>query len=505
MKTDREVLKLFQAFERCGEKGRAGMKANMSRNTAAKYLKSRKLPSETVHKRTWRTHADAFSEVWPEVEQMLRDLPELEAKAVFEYLVEDRCMRFQEGQLRTFQRRVREWRALHGPDKEVFFAQEHRPGEAMQWDFWEADELGVTIAGVAFPHMLFHAVLPYSNWEHVTVSRSESMLAIRAGLTRSMRRLQHIAQFVQSDSSSAATHRIVGGVGSGEAGGLSERGFNKEYEDLIRHYGMTPRRIGVGKSEQNGDVEALHNALRRRLEQRLKLRGSRDFESLDAYQAWLDEVCERANAHRDQRVGAELKTMRPLSASLVTEYRELSVPVLSGSTINVKRNLYSVPSRLIGEEVDVRLYDSRVEVYFMGELQLRVERLTGQGHARIDYRHVVHSLVRKPGAFERYRFREEMFPTLTFRKAYDALCGRMTNYRAAKEYLLILKLAADTMESQVETALELLLDSGKSFVADDVRALAGPERPELPAMAPLVVQLADYDALLGMALQEEAA
>lgn len=502
--TDREVQKLFQAYERIGEKGRAGMKAKMSRNTAARYLKAGKLPSEMVRERDWRTHADAFAAVWPEVELLLRDLPELEAKAVFEYLVEDQGHAFQEGQLRTFQRRVREWRALQGPEKEVFFAQEHRPGEAMQWDFWDAKELGVTIGGRPFPHMLFHAVLPYSNWEHSTVSRSESMLAIRGGLTRALHKLQHVTRFLQSDSSSAATHKLAGGVPGG-SGALSERGFNVEYEDLVKHYGMTPRRIGVGKCEQNGDVEALHNALRRRLEQRLKLRRSRDFESLEAYQTWLDEVEEKANVHRAERIEKELKHMGLLSASLVTEYRELSAPVLSGSTINVKRNVYSVPSRLIGEEVDIRLYEMRVEMYFKGRLQLCVDRLIGQGHARIDYRHVIHSLVRKPGAFERYRYQEEMFPTLSFRKTYDALCERMTQYRAACEYLLILKLAADTMESQVEMALELLLDSGQSFVADDVRALAGPDRPEIPELAPLVVQLADYDVLLGVALQEVVA
>ena len=492
MKTDREVQELFQAYQKFGAKGRAGMKAKMSRNTASKYINSGSLPSACKGQRTWRTHEDAFACVWAEVERWLRDVPELEAKALFEHLAGENPAVFQEGQLRTFQRRVREWRAMSGPDKEVFFSQEHRPGEALQWDFWDASELGVTLVGERFSHQLFHAVLPFSNWEHVTISHSESMLAIRAGLTRALRCLQHIPAFLQSDNSSAATHRLPKGTDAGQKG----REFNGEYEDLVTHYGMTPRRIGVGKSEQNGDVESMHNSLRKRLIQRLKLRGSSDFTSAAAYQAWLDEVVVSANRLRQDRLREELSAMRILCATLVTEYMELSVPVLSTSTINVRRNIYSVPSRLIGEEVDVRLFEAAIQVYFKGQLQLEAERLPGNGRVRIDYRHVVHSLVRKPGAFERYRYREELFPSLAFRKTYDALVGRLDSWHAAREYLLLLKLAADTMECQVQTALDLLLAEGRPFGSAQVRELVEQNRPLLPDMAPLVVRLSDYDTLL---------
>jgi hypothetical protein len=501
MKTDREVQELFRAYAKIRRKGRAAMKGNMSRNTGAKYLNAGKLPSELKAKRHWRTHPDAFAEVWDEAKELLTWAPELEAKAIFEYLREEHGLAFSDGQLRSFQRRVRAWRALEGPDKEVFFAQEHRPGEALQWDFWDAGELGVTVAGEAFPHLLFHLVLPYSNWEHASICRSESMLAIRLGFNRALRKLQHVPRFGQSDSSSAATHRL----GAEEELRTGKgRWFNKEYQDLIEHYGITPRTIKLGESQQNGDVEALHNGMKGRMRQYLLLRGSRDFKSAEAYQAWVDAVLEKANAYRAPRVAEELKHMRPLKATLVPEYREQAALVGYGSTINVQRNVYSVWSRLIGEEVRVRLFEERIEVYFRGTLQLTAPRCRGQRQACIDYRHIIHALVRKPGAFERYRYREEMFPTTMFRRTYDMLSQRRDTYHAAKEYLLILKLAAETMESDVGTALELLLETGEPFTVDDVRKLVGNTPTEIPALAPLVVRLEEYDALLP-GVQEVAA
>ncbi len=155
----------------------------MHRHTAAKYLNSGKVPSELKTLRAYRTREDKFAEDWEStLLPMLEAAPELEAKALFEWLCEREPERYEEGQLRTLQRKVRRWRAESGPPKEVFFPQEHVPGEAMQTDFTHGDELGVTIEGQAFSHLLCHPVLPYSNWEWVTVCRSESIAAIRRGV-----------------------------------------------------------------------------------------------------------------------------------------------------------------------------------------------------------------------------------------------------------------------------------------------------------------------------------
>ena len=409
MKTDSEIRKLFINYARYGKIEKAGLKSDMSWNTASKYIKAQKLPSEMKGPRIWRTREDPFEEDWPGVEEKLEAVPELQAKTLFDDLLRRNPEDYHEGQLRTFQRRVREWRAKSGPAKEVFFPQEHRPGEAMQLDFSSGAKLGITIGGEPYPHLLCHTVLPHSNWEHACSCQSESMLAIRRGLQKALSKLQHVPEYLQTDNTTAATHNPGGGEGTGKR----KRPFNAEYEELVSHFGIKPRTIAVRKSEQNGDVEALHAGLKNRLEQRLLLRGSRDFDSVAGYESWLEEVYEEANRYRGKKVEEELRQMRPLQARFLPEYKELTAPVKSGSTINIMRNIYSVPSRLMREKVKVRVYENRLEVYYKDVYQFTVERLSGRGNAKINYRHIIESLVRKPGAFARYKYRSQLFPTFT--------------------------------------------------------------------------------------------
>jgi len=460
----------------------------MDRKTARKYLKAGKLPSEMAEPRTWRTHPDAFAEDWPGVVAMLDAAPTLEAKTIFEDLVTRHPGRYAEGQLRTLQRAIRAWRATEGPPKEVFFAQEHRAGEAMQTDFTWATELEITIAGQAFPHMLCHAVLPYSNWEWATVCRSESLSAIRRGVQAAIFQLGRVPRWHQTDNSTAATHDVPSGL----------RAFNAEYREFIEYLGMTPRTTGVGEKEQNGDVEAANGALKRRLEQHLLMRHSRDFEAVEDYEAWLRGILEKANRQRSKRVGEDLDAMRPLVVARLPEYTEEDALVMTWSTINVKRNVYSVPSRLIGEVVRVRLYEDRLEVFYRGQPQVTMDRLSGRSGHRIDYRHVIWSLVRKPGGFARYKYRDDLFPTAIFRAAYDALCDAPhKGIGSDVDYLRILHLAASTMECEVEAALELLLAEGTVPTPDQVKSLVLPERLAGPVDMPeLHADLTTYDALL---------
>lgn len=506
MKTGRQVRRLRREFHRHGNVSRAAQEARMDRKTGRKYLETTKMPSELSEPHTWRTREDPFADAWLEVEEWLTAAPELEAKALFEFLMEEHGGKFVEGQVRTFQRRVRDWRALHGPEQEVFFRQEHRPGEAMQLDFWDATELGVTVLGEPFPHLLGHLVLPFSNWEYACTCRSESMLAVRRTVQRGVRKLSHVTTWLQIDNSSAATHRpgAEERLESDEEGRKQRRPFNEEFDELVRHFGMKPRTIAVGKSQQNGDVEALNNAMRRRLVQHLLLRGSRDFEGREVYEAWLEGILDKVNAWRGAKVAEELKHLRPLRVSLLPEYKEYRARVLTGSTISVLRNIYSVPSRLKGFEVTARTYEDRIEVFYKDRHQLTMPRLTGRNNALINYRHIIHSLVRKPGAFRCYKYRDQMFPTEAFRRAYDALADRMDTYKADSQYLRILKLAADTMESEVSAALELLLEQGLPFDSDDVRDLVQIDSPQVPEMPTLVVDLSEYDGLLQNCNEEAA-
>lgn len=484
--TDAQVRKLMEELKKHGTLGLAAARAGLDRKTAAKYRDVGRLPSELKAPRSWRTREDPFEEVWPVIQSKLEAAPELEAKTLFEWLVQEHPDAFEPGQLRTLQRRVRDWRAMAGPDKEVFFAQQHRPGEAMQTDFTWCHELKVTIGGEPFAHMLCHPVLPYSNWEWVTVCLSESMIAIRRGVQAALFELGRVPQWHQTDNSTAATHDLADG----------KRGFNAEYRALVEHFGMKPRTIEPGESHQNGDVEALNGALKRRLEQHLLMRGSRDFESVETYQSWLRDVVRAANAMRLVRLNEELAVMRPLVVERLKEFTEESVTVTSWSTIRVKHNTYSVPSRLIGQDLNVRVFDERLEIFYGDALQLTVPRLMGRHGHSINYRHIIWSLVQKPGAFAQYRYREELFPTLVFRRAYDELAQRHTGRKADLEYLRILHLAASTMESEVEAVVARLLATNALRDADQVKASVKPAKPEVPVLQVEAVDLGSYDALL---------
>jgi len=473
----------------------AAMMAGMDRKTAAKYVEAGKLPSEMRKTRDWRTREDPFVEHWPQIEQILRDTPALEAKTVFAVLQEKYPGRYEDGQLRTLQRHIQRWRAEHGPEKEVVLGQRHRPGEAIQTDFTSTKELAVTIAGEAFEHLLCVSTLPFSNWQWATVCLSESLAALRRGIQRALFCLGRIPAFHQTDNSTAATHRIPDGKSAVLKGG--KRPFNVDYLALMRHFGMTPRTTEIGAKEQNGDVEASNGAIKRRLEQALLVRGSREFESVEAWQAFVDEVLRKANKGRQSRIAEDLAAMRELNVAKLPEFTEEHVRVSAWSTVRIKYCAYSVPSRLMGQWVLVRVFEDRLEVEYAGKEQMSCPRLRGRNQHRIDYRHMIWSLVRKPGGFARYVYREEMFPSLTFRRAYDAIQAPHHGIKGDMEYLRVLHLAASTIEADVEAALQLLLADGAAITSDAVKALvAVAARPEVPTMEAPVVDLGTYDELL---------
>jgi transposase InsO family protein len=494
--SDAQVRKLMEEMSKHGQIGRAAMKADMDRKTARRYVTAGKLPSELAEPRAWRTREDPFEEHWPEVAEQLGETPGLEAKTLFEWLMEKHPGRYEAGQLRTLQRHVRVWRAERGPEKEVVLGQLHRPGEAAQTDFTWATELAVTIAGQLFVHMLCVFVLPYSNWRWATVCLSESIAAIRKGVQRALFQLGRAPEWHQTDHSTAATHRIPDGKSA--VPGEGKRPFNEEYLGIMRHFGMKPRTTEVGAKEQNGDVEAANGALKRGLEQALLLRGSREFPSVEAWQSFIDDIVRKGNRTRGRRVAEDIEAMHELHVAKLPEFVEHEVCVSEWSTVRVKCCAYSVPSRLMGEWVKARVFEDKIEVWYAGKEELSCERLRGDKRHRIDYRHVIWSLVRKPGAFARYVYREELFPSVVFRRAYDAIQTPHHGIKGDIEYLRILHLAASTLEADVEAALSLLFTEGKSISADAVKALVAAKTTiEVPHLAPQTVDLTPYDGLIG--------
>lgn len=463
----------------------SAMKSGMDRKTARKYLNHPEQLSQPRPAREWRTRADALAGVWLEAEPRLRAAPELEAKALFEHLLMIRPEQVRIEQLRTFQRRVREWRLVHGPVPEVIFPQTHSPGEVMQVDWTHAKELEISIAGHPLDHLFCQAVLPYSNWQWATRCQSESLLSLRAGLQAALFRLGKVPKLLQIDNSSAATHQI-----SGEG----KRDFNPEFLSLVGHYGLAARTIHVGCPNENGDVESHNGHLKRRLEQHLLLRGTRNFIDEAAYDQFVAEVLVKANGQRTTKVAEELAVMRELPPTRLCEYDEVECRVCSHSTIRVKRVAYSVPARFIGRRLRARVYEQRLEVYHGAEQIAQMTRPPGR-QAVIDYRHVIQALLRKPGAFARYHYREELFPSSTYRRAYDRLVLDHGSGPGELEYLRLLKLTAELGSSAIEGLLSELLGVGTPpwRTATLRGTLCPPPRVELVEPT---VDLSVYDALL---------
>lgn len=469
----------------------AAAKAGMDVKTARKYLRSGLLPSESQGERNWRTRPDPFAGVWEELSGLVDANPGLEAKTLFESLQRQYPGRFSDGQLRTLQRRLKYWRGTEGPGKEVFFSQRHVPGRLSQSDFTHMNALGITIGGQSFPHLLYHFVLAYSNWETASICYSESFESLSAGLQNALWELGGVPLEHQTDRMSTAVNNMS-----------DEREFTARYQALLRHYRLEGRKIQTGKANENGDIEQRHYRLKKAMEQVLLLRGRRDFASVGEYQTFLRALLAQLNSGRRQRLAEEMQYLRALPERRLESAKRERVRVDSGSLVYVERNAYSVHSRLIGEQVEARIEAERIEIWYAGRKVEEMPRLRGRGKHRVDYRHIIDWLVRKPGAFENYRYREELFPTSRFRMAWDVL-RELTPQRANKRYLELLEIAAKQGEARVDNALRCLLEEGEmgegKLNADAVLAFLNQESNLAPAtgIAVTEVSLASFDELLG--------
>jgi hypothetical protein len=491
--TDAQVRIIMRERNNGHTQEQAAAKANLSSSkTVRKYERLGKLPSELKQPRVYRTRADPFETDWSELERMLKDAPELEAKTLFEWLCEREAGKYQEGQLRTLQRRVNEWRVLNG-NPLLTLDQVHQPGEVLQTDGTWMNDLGITLQGERFEHLVIHSVLPYSNWEWGRVVQSESLLAIRLGLQSALVKLGHIPKIHQTDNTTAATHNL--GPNQRDQS-PEERGFNAEYLQLLAHFGIEPRTIHVNSPNENGDVESSNGGFKRAVVQHLLLRGSRDFENMEAYEAFLWGVMEKRNAGRQVKLDEELAVMKPLTVAPWPAVRELNVRVGSNGILRVGSNGYTVPSGLKGKRVLVKVLEWQIEVWYANRRVETLPRQTGVQHYQINYRHVIDSLLRKPGGFRNYRYREDLFPQAVFRQAWEALQERCSARKADLTYLRILKLAAGGLETDVAAALEILLASGKHWDDQTVAELVQPTNVVIPELVAAPVNLATYDQFL---------
>jgi hypothetical protein len=329
-------------------------------------------------------------------EQLQRE-PRLQAKTLWEWLQRTQPGKYPESMRRTFERRVRQGKALYGSAKEVLFTQEHAPGRLAASDFTSMNELQVTMAGVPFPHLLYHFVLTCSNWEHVTLCFGEDFASLSTGLQNALGALGAVPERHRTDRLTLAVHHD----------GHPEQ-FTAKYRALLAHYGLHAEATNPASGHEHGDVESSHRHFKEAVEQALWLRGSRDFPSREDYWEFVLAVRAQRNAGRAAQVAVEMTHLRPLPAQRLETLERVRVRVRRGSTIRVKHNTYSVPARLLGEEVEARIGLEEIEVWYAQQLVQRRPRLRGQDQHHIDYRHIIGWLVRKPGAFARYVYREDL-------------------------------------------------------------------------------------------------
>jgi hypothetical protein len=442
----------------------AAAKAGIDPKTARKYLKTDSPGAEANH--NWRTKKDDFVDVWAEISAMLVHQPRLEAKTIFSYLVKKYPGQFQEGQLRTLQRKVKQWKGLSGESKEVYFTQVHKPGVLSASDFSHMDSLGVTIQGRPFAHLVYHFVLTYSNWESVTICFSENLESLSEGFQNALWQLGKAPLLHITDRLTAAVSNFA-----------NRPKFGERYQALLDHYGIQGKKTQASSPNENGDVEQSHNRFKKAVDQTLMLRDCRDFSSLNEYRAFLRDIIIERNSARSERFKEEFEYLKELPETRLQDATVQWLRVGRGSSISVKKVPYSVPSRLIGEEVEARISGTMVEIWFQGHKVEEHVRLSGQGKASIKYSHIIDWLIRKPGAFENYLYKEQLFPTSTFRAAYDALKASYPQ-TFVKQYLGILKAASKDGETRVGHVLKNLITSENLSLQFVLDALSAPEKIE---------------------------
>jgi hypothetical protein len=479
----KQVRKLMKYSKTLSQEAAADQ-AGMSLRTARDYLKSGGQMGEAKEWKYRLTHKDIFADVLPKIDGMLTINPGLQAQTLMQWLIDQYPDQFNWSHRRTLERRISKWRALKGPGQEVMFSQKHIPGKQSQSDWTHCTELGVMVDGQSFPHMLFHFMLPYSRWETACISHSESFDSLTMGYVKSVAELGVVAEEHRTDNLTAAV------VNHGNA-----HVFNERWRAFLGHYEVKPSKNNAGVSHENGSVEKSHDLLKNALKQALMLRGSKEFGSVAEYEKFIRHILDQRNAGRKKRLTEEMAVMKALPARDWNDPKEVWPTVTSFSTISVDRVIYSVPSRLIGRVLKALAYPEVVRVFFGSEMVQEMPRLV-PGSRKINYRHVVAHLVRKPGAFANYKYREEMFPSLVFRRAYDALSKERPG-RADKEYLSILNLAAMGSERDVEAALTVLLEAGQLTLFVTVRELVTTECPtEAPCVFIPAPEIASYDLLL---------
>lgn len=491
--TDHQVHKYKQHRNKLTQVA-AAAKTGISERSARRIEHMGALPSQRPL-RNWRTRGDPLIHVWDgEIVPLLQSDVQLNAVTLLEEIQRRYPGQYGSDVLRTLQRRMRQWRATFGAEREVYFAQEHPPGRQGLSDFTVADDLLVEINGAAFPHRLYQFAMAHSGWRHaMVITGGESFMALSQGLQAALWRLGGVPEEHRTDSLSAAFNNLA------DAQELTRR-----YEDLCRHYGMRASRCNPGQSNENGSIESRHGSLKTALDQALRLRASRAFDDRAGYDAFVEEIVGRFNARITQRLVVERAMLKSLPVRRTAEFEELPARVSKYAIFTVHGVQYSAPSQLIGHRLMVRLYAQHIECWLGGQRVLERPRAThrdGQRHPRgIDYRHLVAALKRKPGAFARWVLRDAAFPRAVYRLTWERLSARQSERDACKNMVGLLGLAADGHEAQLAVELEQLIELDQLPDLHALSALLAPPKTDMPDVVVELPALAGYDELIKVVL-----
>jgi len=494
-------MRLFMQFRQTDTVAVAAAKASMSRATGYRIARDPRLPSMRQAPRG-RRRPDPLGELFEaEIVPMLTSAPGLRPIAIFEEIVR-RHPDLGSGIRRTLERRIRSWRALHGEEQDVIFRQTHEPGRMGLSDFTDMADLGVTIAGAALDHRLYHFRLAYSGFEHAhVILGGESFVALAEGLQNALWLLGGAPRQHRTDSLSAAFRNLDD---------AAQADLTRRYEALCSHYGMTPTRNTAGVAHENGAIESPHGHLKRTLADALLLRTSSDFPDLPAYRAFVDEIVGRANARNAKRIESERPHLQRLPDRRTCDYEDVTVRVTSSGGFRLRKVFYTVPSRLVGHRLRVRLYDDRLDVFVGGTHLMTLPRgrprPDGHDDSVVSYHHVIHALRRKPMALLGLVYRDRLFPREAYRQTFDALLASGSERDACRTMVALLALAHDR-SCEAELA-ERLADGLRAGLLPDIAELRTGFAPD-PASVPHVTveraSLKSYESLLGSAMTGEAA
>jgi len=493
-------MRLCMKLKKTNTTATAAARASISIATAYRIENDPRLPSQKKTPRG-RRRADPLGRIFEtEVVPLLKATPGIRPVAIFEEMMR-RHPDLGNGIRRTLERRIRAWRAVHGEEQEIIFRQSHEPGRVGLSDFTDMGKAGVTIAGQPLDHRLYHFRLAYCGFEHAHVLLGgESFVALAEGLQNALWFLGGVPREHRTDSLSAAFRNLDR---------QAQQDLTRRYEELCRHYGMTPTRNNAGIAHENGAIEGVHGHLKRAIKDALLLRGSGDFDDLADYRRLVDEVVSRRNARNAKRIDVERANLRQLPDRRTTDYEDVTVRVTSSSGFTLRKVFYTMPSRLIGHRLRVRLYDDRLDVFIGGTPLMTLPRgratPSGKHDQVVNYRHVIHSLRRKPMALLNLVYRDQLFPRQAYRQTFEALLERLSERQACRIMVELLAIAHErNCEAELAGELAAGLQAGQLPDIAALRTRFAPDPAQLPDVVVHLAPLDVYEALIGTGLTGDA-